>query len=82
MIFRFFLEMEDVEDHHSDSDESLAEVTQKSLLLTNALAQRAYEESPQSNGDNSSSELVRNGFKFSTGCVCFRSWKGESCVGD
>lgn len=52
--------MEDVEDHHSDSDESLAAVTRKSLMLTNSLAQRAYDESPPSNGENSntSSEHV------------------------
>ncbi|XP_067942127.1 rho guanine nucleotide exchange factor 33-like isoform X2 [Watersipora subatra] len=53
-------DMEDVADHHSDSDESLAEVTQKSLLLTNSLAQRAYEESPHLTGEHSNSSSERD----------------------
>lgn len=62
--------MEEIEDHHSDSDESLAAVTQRSLMLSNTLSQHTYTV-PQSHslgelnsthmGDNShtSSDLVR-----------------------
>lgn len=47
----FCLEMEEVEDHHSDSDQSLAAVTQKSFNLSEALAQKAV-----SNQDRLSSQ--------------------------
>ena len=49
--------MEDIEDHHSDSDESLIAVTQKSIMLSDMLAQKAF---TNPNRNNSSAAAVNN----------------------
>lgn len=49
--------MEDIEDHHSDSDESLIAVTQKSIMLSDMLAQKAF---TNPNRNNSSAAAANN----------------------
>ena len=52
-----YIEMEDIEDHHSDSDESLIAVTQKSIMLSDMLAQKAF---TNPNRNNSSAAAANN----------------------